>query len=123
MTVETPPSGTPSLAASGRRLDSPGADTAWLRALTDLTSELRSCGLEARMDGVIGAVDATAYGPARRTERAVLRPHRGRLWWWLRWTGDPATTAPHRAPLTPAADPAAAARRIMGVLGPARTEG
>ncbi|MFC3996365.1 hypothetical protein ACFOVU_10590 [Nocardiopsis sediminis] len=120
MTVETPPSGTPSMAGSGRRLDSSAIDAAWLSALTDLTSELRSCGLEARMDGAIGAVDAIAYGPARRIQRAVLRPHRGRLWWWLRWSNDPTTTAPHAAPLTPAGETADAARRIVRVLGPRR---
>ncbi|MDA8371524.1 MAG: hypothetical protein M0026_16905 [Nocardiopsaceae bacterium] len=119
MTVQTPPPGSPTMAESGQWLDGDAVDTAWLRALSGLTAELRSCGLEARMDGAIGAVDAVAYVPAQRTQRAVLRPHRGRLWWWLRWTGDTSANTPRHTPLAPAADTSGAARRIVGVLGPA----
>ncbi|CAM3738294.1 hypothetical protein GCM10009799_15640 [Nocardiopsis rhodophaea] len=121
MTAEPPPQGTPGMAGRGPCFDGRSSvDSGWLRELSSLTVELRSCGLEARMDGVIGAVDAIAYGPARRIQRAVLRPHRGRLWWWLRWAGDPSTSAPHHAPLAPAAESATAARRIVQVLHTAR---
>ncbi|GAB3442691.1 hypothetical protein GCM10027570_10000 [Streptomonospora sediminis] len=129
MTVETPPSGIPGLAAVGHRLDiETGAETdhpAWVRVLSSLTAELRSCGVDARVDGAIGAVDVLTRGPAPHLHRtvlhkAVLRPHRGRLWWWLHSTGEPALPPPHRSPLTPAVHTADAAQRIARVLAPPR---
>ncbi|MBV2363388.1 hypothetical protein ACFPZ0_15695 [Streptomonospora nanhaiensis] len=116
MTVETPPSGIPGLAAHGHRLDNAPVELLWVRALNALRAELRSCGVEARVDGVIGTVEAVAHDGASRVQRAVLRPHRGRLWWWLHWHGDPSVPPPYRAPLAPAARTADAARRIAGVL-------
>ncbi|QBI54158.1 hypothetical protein [Streptomonospora litoralis] len=120
MTVETPPSGIPGLSASGHRLDGDSSDPVWVRVLSGLTAELRSCGLEARVDGTIGAVDAITRGPAPRVQKAVLRPHRGQLWWWLHCAAEPALPPPHRTPLTPAVDTADAARRIVRVLTPCR---
>ncbi|TQN31786.1 hypothetical protein FHX37_1707 [Haloactinospora alba] len=112
MTVETPPSGMAGMAGYGSFLDENPVDTAWLQALSSLTVELRSWGLEARMDGVVGAVDAIAHMPVRRSQRVVLRPHRGRLWWWLRWSEYHSATAP----LTPVGDTRRASRRIVRVL-------
>ncbi|PSK98077.1 hypothetical protein CLV63_106125 [Murinocardiopsis flavida] len=120
---ETPPSGQPRLAAPGHALDnsssrfSPGspdsAEIPWLHAAGSLTVELHSRGLAARTDPAVGAVNAIGGGPAHRVQQAVLRPHRGRLWWWLRHPGE---SGPALCPLTPAADPAGAARRIVRLL-------
>ncbi|GAA1774787.1 MULTISPECIES: hypothetical protein [Streptomonospora] len=124
MTVETPPSGIPVLAAGGHRLDCGADDPLWLRALCGLSAELHSRGLQARMDAAVGAVEAVGAGPAEgsapRVQRALLRPHRGRLWWWMCWGAQPVVPPPHRTPLTPAARPADAARRIAGVLAAPR---
>jgi len=120
MTVENPPSGIPAVAAGGHRLDRGAGDVPWVRVLSSLSAELRSCGLEARMDGAIGAVDAFTHGPAPRVQKAVLRPHRGRLWWWLHCGAEPALPPPHRTPLAPAEHTADAARRIVRVLEPPR---
>ncbi|MUL44187.1 hypothetical protein FZ103_24005 [Streptomonospora sp. PA3] len=92
----------------------------WSRALSGLAAELRSCGLEVRTDGAIGAVEAATRDPSPRVQKAVLRPHRGRLWWWLHCADEPALPPPHRTPLTPAAHTADAARRIARVLEPQR---
>lgn len=119
----TPPSGQSSLAGFGHALDSAvrrnSSDSSdsvgvpWLHAAGSLTVELRSHGLAARTDSAVGAVDAIGDGPAPRVQQAVLRPHRGRLWWWLRHPGE---SGPALCPLTPAADPAGAARRIVRLL-------
>ncbi|WP_460856724.1 hypothetical protein [Nocardiopsis coralliicola] len=118
------------MTGSGQRLDGrarAGADAVWARALSGLTAELRSHGLEARIDGRTGVVEARrplrpAAAGALRAQRAVLRPHRGRLYWWLRWEDEQAPNARRCAlqhtPLTPAADVGAAARRIAGVMVP-----
>ncbi|WP_017591377.1 hypothetical protein [Nocardiopsis potens] len=112
----------PCLAGSGHELDR-GADPGWARALSGLTAELRSRGLDVGIDGRTGVVEATVEGSSRRTQRAVLRPHRGRLWWWLRWEEEAAGAgcAMRHSPLTPAARTGDAARRIAGVMGPVRT--
>ncbi|TDQ45756.1 hypothetical protein [Actinorugispora endophytica] len=97
----------------------------WIRALRALNTRLREMGLETRLDGRIGAVDATLRGEGRtrgegpRTQRTVLRPHRGELWWWLR-SPDGHAEAPFLTPLTSAAHPSLAARRIRGLLAPDR---
>ncbi|MBB5996417.1 hypothetical protein [Streptomonospora salina] len=116
MTVGTPPGGTSGLAARGHTLDSGADGPHWSSALSGLSAELRSMGVRARTDRVVGAVDAVADGPRPRVQQALLRPHRGRLWWWLDCGADPALPPPHRTPLAPAARPAEAARRIARVL-------
>ncbi|MEU0239935.1 hypothetical protein ABZ234_19800 [Nocardiopsis sp. NPDC006198] len=114
MTVETPPAGSPSLrwepaaADPADRVDPVGL------ALRVLAAELRSHGVEVREDGDSGTVDA---GPSARPQRALLRPHRGDLWWWMRW---PAQVDVHPAlsgvPISPATRTSDAARRIVGAL-------
>lgn len=151
MTVETPPAGTPGLAGGGHSdhgVAPPGvfsgatrtefvaqtpagsgahscaeplyqADPAVL-ALRGMAVELRARGVEAREDGVSGVVDA---GPAARPQSALLRPHRGDLWWWMRWPrqeGVPSALA--GVPLSPVTRTSDAARRIVGALS-AATEG
>ncbi len=129
MTVETPPAGSPSLAGSGREhrgtppmgvfgAQAPAeavcrVDLAAL-ALRGMAAELRARGVEAREDGVFGVVDA---GPATRPQRALLRPHRGDLWWWMRWPRQEGLpTELHGVPLTPVDRTSDAARRIVGAL-------
>nr|WP_236567759.1 MULTISPECIES: hypothetical protein [unclassified Nocardiopsis] len=83
-------------------------------ALRGLAAELRSRGVEVREDGACGAVDA---GPRSRPQRALLRPHRGGLWWWMRWPlqeGVPAAMA--GIPISPVTRTTEAARRIAGAL-------
>ncbi|WP_187347101.1 hypothetical protein [Nocardiopsis sp. CNR-923] len=76
--------------------------------------ELRSHGVEVREDGVSGAVDA---GPVSRPQRALLRPHRGGLWWWMRWPlQEGVSPASAGVPLSPVARTSDAARRIAGAL-------
>ncbi len=120
--METRGSGRPGVAGNGHRLDRT-PDAAWARAVRGLTAELQSWGLEARVDRATGTVEAAGAG-GRRVQRAVLRPHRGSLWWWLRWEAEglPCGAALPQSPLTPAADPRGAARRIVRVLSPARPE-
>lgn len=114
MTVETPPAGNPSLRRQ-RAADETAhrVELAGL-ALRGLAAELRSHGVEVREDGLTGAVDA---GPRARPQRALLRPHRGDLWWWMRW---PPQVGVHPAlsgvPLSPVAQTSDAARRIVGAL-------
>ncbi|UOE21994.1 hypothetical protein NI17_011085 [Thermobifida halotolerans] len=88
-----------------------------------LDANLRRSGLETRLNSQIGAVDAVLRGvggaETAKTQRTVLRPHRGRLWWWLRVPPQDAG-APFLTPLAPATEPAAAARRIRGLLAPRR---
>ncbi|WP_312885216.1 hypothetical protein [Lipingzhangella halophila] len=118
MNVGTPASGAPAMAGPGQRLDASNGENggfAWSRALLALSAELRSRGLAARIDDAVGAVDAADRASARRTQRAVLRPHRGRLWWWLRWAGEPTAAARH-IPLAPATETARAAQRIARLL-------
>ncbi|PDP86797.1 hypothetical protein CQJ94_16040 [Glycomyces fuscus] len=121
MTVETPPTGSPSL-----RCD-PGVAELVNRveladlALRGLAAELRSRGVEVREDGPCGAVEA---GPSTRPQRALLRPHRGDLWWWMRWPlqeGLPAALA--GVPISPVAHTSAAARRIVVALSMSVGEG
>ncbi|MEV2278598.1 hypothetical protein AB0I72_23730 [Nocardiopsis sp. NPDC049922] len=84
------------------------------RALRGLAVELRSHGVEVREDGVSGSVDA---GPVSRPQRALLRPHRGGLWWWMRWPlQEGVTSALAGVPLSPVARTSDAARRIAGAL-------
>lgn len=97
MTVETPPAG-------GTGMCCPGEIDLVLRGLA---AELRSHGVEAREDGVHGIVHA---GP----QHALLRPHRGDLWWWMRWPGEPRPLA--GVPLSPATRTSEAVRRILGAL-------
>ncbi|MBQ1080923.1 MULTISPECIES: hypothetical protein [unclassified Nocardiopsis] len=83
-------------------------------ALRGLAAELRARGVEAREDGVFGVVDA---GPATRPQRALLRPHRGDLWWWMRWPCQDGLPSELRGvPLTPVTRTSDAARRIVGAL-------
>jgi len=83
-------------------------------ALRGMAAELRARGVEAREDGVSGVVDA---GPAARPQRALLRPHRGDLWWWMRWPRqDGLPSGLHGVPLTPVDRTSDAARRIVGAL-------
>ncbi|MFE3456953.1 hypothetical protein ACFXKD_05355 [Nocardiopsis aegyptia] len=129
MTVETPPLGKPGPAAAGFGR---GADTVEARALTGtaadgadrgelvggalrgLAAELRSRGVEVREDRMSGVVDA---GPSSRPQRALLRPHRGGLWWWMRWPLQDGLPAPLAGvPLSPVTRTGDAARRIAGAL-------
>ncbi|WP_285760327.1 hypothetical protein [Nocardiopsis ansamitocini] len=115
--------GMPSLAGSGQHIDYGRNDVLWLSALRSLDARLQECGLETSLDGQIGAIDATLRDPSSiwgvplRTQRTVLRPHRGRLWWWLRASHEE-PAVPFMSPLTPAVNSSAAARRILGVLTP-----
>lgn len=105
MTVETPPAGSPSLA----RYEGLAA-----LALRGMATELRSRGIEAREDGARGVVHT---GPEARPRDAVLRPHRGDLWWWMRWPcRDGTSTSPTGVPLTPVERTSDAVRRIVGVM-------
>ena len=119
MTIEMPPRGTPAQSRAAYRFDGHRGDAQWSLALCELEASLRRAGVEATLNGQIGAVDAVLRGTAgrrrSRTQRTVLRPHRGRLWWWLRVPPEDAR-APYLTPLAPAAEPAAAARRIHGLL-------
>ncbi|OKI13108.1 hypothetical protein A6A08_15940 [Nocardiopsis sp. TSRI0078] len=114
VTVETPSVGSPSLrGAAGAAGAVDRGELAGL-ALRGLAAELRSRGVEVREDGAFGAVDA---GPRARPQRALLRPHRGGLWWWMRWPaqdGVPPSLA--GVPLSPVARTSDAARRIAGAL-------
>lgn len=128
MTVETPPAGNPSLSGEGHEgceaqsesgFAQGGHDSACrvdpaTRALRGMAAELRAQGVEARENGVFGVVDA---GPVTRPQRALLRPHRGHLWWWMRWPrqdGIPPELS--GVPLSPVARTSDAARRIVGAL-------
>jgi hypothetical protein len=97
VTVDTPPAGGPDTGCPGE-ID---------LVLRGLAAELRSHGVEAREDGVHGIVHA---GP----QHALLRPHRGDLWWWMRWPGEPLPLA--GVPLSPATRTSEAVRRILGAL-------
>lgn len=135
MTVETPPAGNASLSGDGGGdrgvppLGVFGANTPAgsvyhvdlaVLALRGMAAELRARGVEAREDGVFGVVDA---GPAARPQRALLRPHRGGLWWWMRWPGQDGVHSVSRGvPLSPVTRTSDAARRIVGALS-ASTEG
>ncbi|WP_017586913.1 hypothetical protein [Nocardiopsis ganjiahuensis] len=89
------------------------ADPAAL-ALRGMAAELRAHGIEAREDGVSGLVDA---GPAARPQSALLRPHRGDLWWWMRWPRqDGVPSSLSGVPLSPVTRTSDAARRIVGAL-------
>ncbi len=129
MSVGTPSAGNQSLSGSGREdrgIPSPGVfsvnlpagtgrrvDPAAL-ALRGMAAELRAHGIEAREDGVSGLVDA---GPAARPQSALLRPHRGDLWWWMRWPRQDGVPLPlSGVPLSPVTRTSDAARRIMGAL-------
>nr|WP_193374617.1 hypothetical protein [Nocardiopsis ganjiahuensis] len=79
-----------------------------------MAAELRAHGIEAREDGVSGLVDA---GPAARPQSALLRPHRGDLWWWMRWPRqDGVPSSLSGVPLSPVTRTSDAARRIVGAL-------
>lgn len=129
VTVETPPAGNPGLSGNGHGdrgappLGVFGAnvpagplcrvDPATL-ALRGMAAELRARGVEAREDGVFGVVDA---GPATRPQRALLRPHRGDLWWWMRWPRqDGVPPSLPGVPLSQVTRTSDAARRIVGAL-------
>ncbi|MYR34728.1 hypothetical protein GTW20_21355 [Nocardiopsis alba] len=105
VTVETPPAGSPSLA----RYEGLAA-----LALRGMATELRSRGIEAREDGARGIVHT---GPAARPQGAALRPHRGDLWWWMRWPSrDGTPDSSTGVPLTPVERTSDAVRRIVGVM-------
>jgi hypothetical protein len=129
VTVETPPAGNPSLFGNGRGdrgipplgvfgPNNPAeavyrVDLATL-ALRGMAAELRARGVEAHEDGVFGVVHA---GPAARPQRALLRPHRGDLWWWMRWPRQEGVpSALSGVPLSPITHTSDAARRIVGAL-------
>ncbi|WP_374224032.1 hypothetical protein [Nocardiopsis sp. MG754419] len=108
MTVETSPAERPGPS---------GAEGPATLALRGMAAELRSRGIEAWEDGVCGMVHA---GPAAHAQRAVLRPHRGDLWWWMRrpiQDGTPVVLP--GVPLSPASRTSDAAHRIVGVLSAA----
>lgn len=129
MSVGTPPAGSQSLSGSGREdrgiplLGVFGANPAAeagrradpaALALRGMAAELRAHGIEAREDGVSGLVDA---GPAARPQSALLRPHRGDLWWWMRWPRqDGVPSSLSGVPLSPVTRTSDAARRIVGAL-------
>ncbi|GAB7101549.1 hypothetical protein JCM3263A_30250 [Thermobifida fusca] len=118
VTVEMP-HGRPAQSWTTSRFDGHRGETRWSLALCELEASLRRSGVETMLNGQIGAVDAilrdaASQRPIRR-QRTVLRPHRGRLWWWLRVPSDE-LKAPSMTPLAPAAEPAVAARRIHGLL-------
>lgn len=108
MTVRTSPAESPGVS------DHDGPVSLALRGMAD---ELRSRGIDAWEDGVCGIVHA---GPIAQGRRAVLRPHRGDLWWWMRWSLQEGTAAVlPGVPLSPASRTSDAARRIMGVMSAA----
>lgn len=121
MTVDTPAKGTPNHGGHGVPYtgDSPSCappergDPA-RAALRGLASELRSHGVEAREDGVRGLV---AAGPPARPQSALLRPHRGHLWWWMRWPiQEGVPLMPSGVPISPVTRTSDAARRIVDAL-------
>ncbi|MFC9087409.1 hypothetical protein [Nocardiopsis dassonvillei] len=121
MTVETPPTGSPSLRCDPGTAGPVDRVELTNLALRGLAAELRSRGVEAREDGLCGAVDA---GPSARPHRALLRPHRGDLWWWMRWPlQDGLPTALAGVPISPVAHTSAAARRIVVALSLSVGEG
>lgn len=127
MTVETPPAGSPVPAAGIRGGGAPTADTGAVavggaeepgrggqigRALRGMAVELRSRGVEVREDR--GTVEA---GPRGRPQRVLVRPHRGDLWWWMRWPVQEGVSPELAAvPLAPLTRTAEAARRIVGAV-------
>ncbi|GAB3739518.1 hypothetical protein [Nocardiopsis nanhaiensis] len=128
MTVESPPAGNPGLSGDGHegwgaQPESGCGQSApepvcqvdlAVVTLRGMAAELRAHGVEAREDGVFGVVDA---GPAARPQRALLRPHRGDLWWWMRWPSqDGVPRGLSGVPLSPATRTSDAALRIVGAL-------
>ncbi|WP_026122331.1 hypothetical protein [Nocardiopsis halotolerans] len=114
MTVETPPTGSPSLRPDPGAVESVNRVESAVLALRGLAAELRSRGVEVREDGVCGVVDA---GPSTRPQQALLRPHRGGLWWWMRWPiQDGLPSALAGVPISPVTRTSDAARRIVGAL-------
>ncbi|WP_017611952.1 hypothetical protein [Nocardiopsis salina] len=70
-------------------------------ALSGLAAELRSRGVDATEDGDRGLV--LVPGAAAGHSSALLRPHRGGLWWWIRRpVQDGVPPAPSGVPLAPA---------------------
>ncbi|MGW5879642.1 hypothetical protein ACWFMI_24130 [Nocardiopsis terrae] len=126
MTVETPPAGNPSLAGNGHGDRGVPAEPLCrvdpvALALRGMAAELRARGVEAREDGVSGLVDA---GPTSRPQRALLRPHRGDLWWWMRWPlQDGVPPALSGVPLSPVTRTSDAARRIVRALSVTTRDG
>lgn len=83
-------------------------------ALQGLAAALRSHGVEAQEDGVRGLV---AAGPPTRVQNALLRPHRGHLWWWMRWPlPEDVPPMPSGVPISPATRTSDAVRRIVDAL-------
>lgn len=121
MTVETPAKGTPShdghsvpSAGGSPPCASPGRVDPACAALRGLAAALRSHGVEAREDGVRGLV---AAGPPTRAQNALLRPHRGHLWWWMRWPHqEDVPPMPSGVPISPVTRTSDAVRRIVGAL-------
>ncbi|GAB3213489.1 hypothetical protein ACQEU5_18510 [Marinactinospora thermotolerans] len=110
------------LTGDGHCLDRGRGDVQWAYALRALTLELRAAGLEVRPDGGTGAVEAAprradGIDPKGPRRRAILRPHRGRLWWWLDCPDDQGAWWA-LTPLTPASRTSEAARRIVRMLLP-----
>lgn len=86
-------------------------------ALRGLAAELRSRGVEATEDGERGLVVVT--GAPDGHSSALLRPHRGGLWWWIRRPiQDGVPPAPSGIPLAPAHRTSHVAGRIAGVPAP-----
>ncbi|WP_017608477.1 hypothetical protein [Nocardiopsis xinjiangensis] len=82
-------------------------------ALRGLAVELRSRGVEATEDGERGLV-VVPGAPAGHSS-ALLRPHRGDLWWWIRRPiQDGVPPAPSGIPLAPAHRTSHVAGRIAG---------
>ncbi|GAA3729079.1 hypothetical protein GCM10022402_07220 [Salinactinospora qingdaonensis] len=97
--------------------------------LASLDAQLRGYGLDVQLDSAIGAVDAMYRAgeqwPGPTVRRVILRPHRGQLWWWLRWPSEHACPLEHPGqstlvPLAPASHTSEAVRRIVATLRPFR---
>ncbi|WP_285734306.1 hypothetical protein [Nocardiopsis sp. ATB16-24] len=114
MTIETPPAGSPSPRRNPARAETESRGESTGLVLRGLATELRARGWEVREDGARGAVDV---GPRSHSQQVLLRPHRGDLWWWMRWPpkeGMPPALA--GVPISPVTRTADAARRVVGAL-------
>lgn len=112
MTMEIPSVGSPRWDPARAERESRGELTGLV--LRGLAAELRARGLEVREDGTRGAVDV---GPRSNPQQILLRPHRGDLWWWMRWPlKDGVPSALAGVPISPVTRTADAARRVVGAL-------
>ncbi|MET9779478.1 hypothetical protein ACFYOC_16395 [Nocardiopsis alba] len=60
---------------------------------------------------------SSTRAPVARPQGAALRPHRGDLWWWMRWPSrDGTPDSSTGVPLTPVERTSDAVRRIVGVM-------